>query len=490
MSTEAVFHTDGRCVPLSEILCETSFDLYQTELHYTICREVAYRRSHDPVTRKILENLYALKSDVARKATALVAYAQRTKVPFKALRVNPSVLKMLPEGWGQDVQILPWSGFNEPMIGWNHVSLLLAKALLHRLFRLFARPDTRGDTLVRAWVEVSAAMYPTEVRQGAVLVYPFALKAVRQVRFLLWCRREGILVSLAGMPYSLSAILAGIVLRKPKDLLLAEVEMRANARHGDELLARRPRQLLTSDEFETASFVLYQPLLAAGVLVINTAHGVGNYCSHIAYSEFRVLAAAQSDFYVQRNPAIRYVRMAPEKRHIKVLSPYLRQRGKPVALVLIHQPFEGSPLKAEEAVLWALDAELSRIAQVLGLRYCMKMHPNTRKVRNRGRRRAFKGEALYDWDVLDGFRPIFVTINSTVYFDTRGVAPILVFAGPTFEPRRYFTPPFMTLTLQNAEDVLRSLLPEDGWQQAASFHALASEQPPVDPGFIGPHLHL
>jgi hypothetical protein len=151
--------------------------------------------------------------------------------------------------------------------------------------------------------------------------------------------------------------------------------------------------------------------------------------------------------------------------------------------VLIHQPFEASALKAEEAVQWVLDAELARLAHVLSLKYLIKMHPNSRKQRNRV---AFQGEAIYDWAILDEFRPIFVTINSTVFFDARGVAPVLVFDGPTFEPSLYFTPPIMTLNLQNAELVLRSLLSEDAWQQAAAFHALDSNHAPSSFGLSRP----
>jgi hypothetical protein len=327
-------------------------------------------------------------------------------------------------------------------------------------------------------------MYPTEVREGQVLVYPFALNVMRQVRFLRWCRREGIRATLAGMPYSLPTIVVGLLRRQPIDLLLAEAEIQANADHAQELLAWFPRRLMTSDEFETASMVLYQPVLAAGVQVVNTAHGVGNYCPHIAYTEFRVLTPSQSNFYVKHNPDIRYELMATVKQQTKGLTTYSSKRGKPPAIVLIHQPFEVSPLKAEEAVQWALDAELARVAQSLCIPYLIKMHPNSRNPRSGLVSRAFRGEEVRDWASLDGFRPIFVTINSTVFLHARGVAPVLVFAGPTFEPSIYFTPPIMTLTLHNAETVLRSLLTEDAWEQAAAFHALDSDQPPPGPGLI------
>ena len=473
-------HTDGRTVSLDDIARETSWDLYQTELHYEICRALAHQRSPDATTRKVLENLYALKSSVARKAAALMAYVQAAAVPVQRLRVNPAVRNMLPADWAQGVQFDEWTGAAEPYLGWNHVGLLLAKAVLHRVFRLFAAAPDGNPTLVRAWVEVSAAMYPAELRQGCVMVYPFALKVMRQVRFIRWCRREGVKTSLAGMPYPVLGILGRLLRRHANDLVLAQAEIQANAGHAQELLRRAPRRLLTSDEFETASFVLYEPLLRAGVEVVNTAHGVGNYCPHIAYSEFRVLTLSQSNFYALRNPHIRYTALATEKRQIKGLSDYAAARGKPVALVLIHQPFEVSPLKAEESVQWRLDAELARVAQVLCLQYRVKMHPNHRKPRNGVVHRSFQGEAVFDWSALDAFRPIFVTINSTVFFDARGVAPVLVFAGPTFEPSLYFTPPIMTITLQNAESVLRGLVPEDAWLRAAAVHARHTEAPGIE----------
>lgn len=487
MNPEYVLHADGRKVSLSAIMCATSFDLYQTELHYEVCRALARRRGVSSVERKVLENLYALKSNATRKATALMAYVQRSAVPVQSVCINPCVRDLLPQAWGEDLDFLPYAGPPEPIIGWNHVGLLLAKTLLHRLFRLVPGEPRRDQVLVRAWVDVSAAMYPQEVRQGQVLIYPFALNLLRQLRFVRWCRRERIALSLQGLPYAPLRILASLLLRQPNDLLLAQAEIHANAQYGAELLRLRPRRVMTSDEFETASLALYEPLLAAGVQVVNTAHGVGNYCPHIAYSEFRVFTQAQSDFYARRNLDVRYTPLATERRQIKELSPYAQRRGRPVALVLIHQPFEVSPLKAEEAVQWALDSELARLAQVLCIQYLIKMHPNSRKRRKGLVRRAFQGEAIYAWAALEDFRPIFVTINSTVFFDARGVAPVLAFAGPTFEPSLYFTPPIMTLTLQNAEPVLSALLPENAWQQAAAYHALDSKQPPSVPGLVRAH---
>lgn len=469
LPTEYVLHVDGHIQSLDEIVRNTSFDLYQTALHYEICHYLALRRSADPIVRKVLENLYALKSSAARKATALVAYLQRTKVPVQSLCISPSVRDMLPINYVEEVCFKQWEGPVEPLIGWDHVRLLLVKALIHRLFRLLTWRIEAASTFVRAWVDVTASIYPREVRHSAVLVYPFALNIVRQIRFIRWCRREGISASLCGLPYSPLRILAGLLRRLPNDLLLAQAEVRANSLHGQELLESKPCQLLTSDEFETASFVLYRPLIEAGIEVINTAHGVGNYCPHIGYTEFRVLTPSQGAFYAERNPAIRYTILPTEFHKIEELPHYMNAAGKPVALVLIHQSFELSSLKAEEAVQVRIDKELARVARVFGVQYYIKMHPNSR---NGLASRFFHGEAIYDWTKLKVFRPIFVTINSTVFFDARGVAPVLVYSGPTFEPSLYFPLSVSTFTLENVESVLSSLLPDDAWLRAAACHAM------------------
>lgn len=470
-AAEHVVRADGVCVALDDIARETSFDLYQTDLHYQICRTLARQRGNDDVSRKVLENLYALKSDVARRATALVTYVDTSAVAIASIRVSPAVRSMLPPRWAERFHFENWDGPAGPYVAWNHVALLLAKAVLHRLFRLLMRKSDEAALIVRAWVEVTAAMYPAEIRSGRVLIYPFALNVRRQLKFVRWCHAERLNLSLAGLPYPLGSILADIMCRKPNDQILASAEIKANARHALELLGLAPRQLFTSDEFETASFVLYDSLVSSGVEVINTAHGVGNYCPNIVYSEFRVVTPSQQAFYSARHPSIRYTPLPTAHRQIKGLPHYQQARGKPVALVLVHQPFESSPLKAEESAQWALDNELQRIALTRCVEYRVKMHPNYHGPRDGVGSRSLQGPPVFAWSDLSVFRPIFVTINSTVFFDCRGIGPMLVYAGLTFRPNLYFPEPFMPITLSDAEHVVSQLLPEDAWERAAAFHA-------------------
>lgn len=477
--TEHILLADGSRVLLDEILLGTSFDLYQTAEHYDICLRAARSESSDPMVQKVLANLFALKSTTARKATALAAFFRRAEPRIEAISVAPGVRAMLPDCVVEGVRFETWRGPDESHIAWNHVVLLLCKAVLHRLFRLYPGAPERGATLLRTWVEVSASLYPDALLTGEVLIYPFALNVRRQWRFYRWCRQKKLNMRLAGLPYRPLQILSDIVSRRPNHMILARAEVSANASHALELLEHVPREVLTSDEFETGSLALHQVLLAAGVEVINTAHGVGNYCPFVAYSRFRVLSRSQSTFYAQRNPAIAFDLIPNDSHKLDGLPPYSASSGKPLAVVLVHQSFELTQLVAEGRAQKRIDVLLAQLAAQLGFKYLIKMHPNSRRPKGDGKFGAFAGEPIYDWSSLASFRPVFVTINSTVFLDVRGIAPALAYAGPTFDPRLYFPSPVMTFTSENIESILRHLSDNGNWLSAAAFHADGSGAPPL-----------
>lgn len=465
---------------LDEIMLSTSFDIYQTAEHYDICLRAARSESSDPMVQKVLANLFALKSTTARKATAIAAFFRRSEPGIKAISVAPGVRTMLPDCVVNAVRFEEWRGTDESHIAWNHVVLLLCKAVLHRLFRLYPGAPARGGTLLRTWVEVSASLYPDAMLTGEVLIYPFALNVRRQWRFYRWCGQKKLNMRLAGLPYRPLQILSDIVSRRTNHMILARAEVSANSNHALELLDHAPRQVLTSDEFETGSLALHQVLLAAGVEVINTAHGVGNYCPFVAYSRFRVLSRSQSTFYAQRNPAIAFDLIPNDSHKLDGLPPYSASSGKPLAVVLVHQSFELTQLVAEGRAQKRIDAQLAQLSRQLGFTYLIKMHPNSRRPKGDGKSGAFAGELIYDWSSLVSFRPVFVTINSTVFLDVRGIAPALAYAGPTFDPGLYFPSPVMTFTFENIESILRHLSEDGNWLCAAAFHADGSGVSPLD----------
>ena len=468
---DVIIHADGRIVFVRDIVRNTSADLYQTSTHYDICRSLSKQASPDLTTRKVLENIYVLKSKAARKASSIVAYLSSNFSQIESIRINSTIRPLIPASLLIGVSCIDSLQPAYQRITFEAVLLLIFKSILHGAFRYCEKPFVAGGIVIRGWVEVTADMYPAEVQKGRLLIYPFALNIARQLKFVLWCRRSGVDYSLAGQPYPLMRILWMILKRVPHDTILAVIEIDTNYQHAEELIKYRPLCVFTSDEFETAGFVLNSSLIAAGTRVINTAHGVGNYCPNISYSEFRILSESQRNFYASRNVDIQYVLLKGVRGRMNGLSPYRESVNKSLMLVLIHQPFAESLLEAEACALRRLDTVLNECAHALSISYAIKMHPNYRPKRFGPERVQFHGKLIYDWAELSAVRPVFITINSTVFFDARGIGPMLVYTAPTFEPSLYFPKPYLSITIEDVENTVRRLMSPVEWERAASFHA-------------------
>lgn len=468
---EYIVLKDGRKISLPEIVRLSSFDIYQTSLHYNICIGLSRLRGSDLVEQRLLTNLYALKSHLVRSATALSAYVVNANSPVAELCVSSKLLSLLsPDIKGGSI-IRRWHGPEPEYLNKSQVVLLLAKAVIHRLFRLIPSRTIASDVLVRGWVEVTSKMYENEMRQGVVLIYPFALNLVRQLKFIVFCSKKNIRYQFSGIPYSITKIITQLAAGVSTDKILLNAEIFANRKHSDELLRRKPTIIFTSDEFETGAFLLYEKLVTSGVCVVNTAHGVGQYCPYICYTEFRAISDSQSRFYEERNPLIKYSVMLTSKRRIPGMDLYNLSIGKPLAFVLVHQPFEASALYAEGDALRNLDDALFGASKALSVHYFVKLHPNYGDGIFRRNRSDFKGSPVYEWKNLNLFRLIFVTVNSTVFFDVRGLGPMLVYDGATFDPSLYFPKPYLSIDESNVSAVLKNLISIESWTHASAVHA-------------------
>jgi hypothetical protein len=460
---------DGSEVSVAEIVRNCSFDLYQTELHYSICQKLAERRSDVVTEQKLLVNIYALKSGLVRTATAVALYVKSNRVTVKTAFLDEQIGELLEESL-PGITIVKILEHRQPYIERKYFLLFLAKAVAHRIFRLIHRPQA-SEILVRAWVEVTEKMYPKEVRSGTLLIYPFALGLKRQIRFIHWCNSNGIRWRFCGLPYPLLSILWGWVSGQPYDRIVSRAELQANDAHGDELVRMRAQEIYTSDEFECGSFAMYEKAVESGIRVVNTAHGVGQYCPYVCYTEFRALSEFQASFYKSRNPGITYSVMSKKKMMSNGLGGYAESSENEVALVLIHQPFEETGLPAEQdAQLW-LDSALAEMRLSLGVRYFIKMHPNNRARAGSAEGVQFRGESCYSWRDLNVFRPIFITVNSSAFFDVKGAGVILVYEAPTFMPELYFPEPFLRVGKATLREVISAHIPAENWTAAAAQHA-------------------
>lgn len=461
---------DMRIILLEDILKMSSSDLYQLDLHYDVCHAIAQQRSSNLQEQQLLTNLLILKSKLARSVTAIIHFLQTSDTKIIELCLSPKILSLIDTSLLNRITIIPYLGKDLAYFEKSFAIRLLAKALIHGIFRLLPNRKTRSRIFVRGWVDVTYKMYPNECQEGVLLLYPFAFNIIRQAKFLMLCHSKNIRYKFSGLPYPTIKIAYQIFAGRACDQILVDAEMIANYQHGLELSKLNPIKIFTSDEFECGSFVLYNSLIKAEITVINTAHGVGQYCPYICYSEFIALSNTQVSFYKKRNQSIIYSIKSHSIKATQELDPYKLSTKKPPAIVLVHQTFYESSMIAESDALKKLDIKLTKISSEINIKYFIKMHPNYNPSILSWRNNQFFGEKVYQWTELKEYCLIFVTVNSSVFFDVQGIAPILVYTAPTFYPSLYFGSHYEGVTFTNLRKKVLSLLSIHNWLNAVSKH--------------------
>lgn len=474
MSAEQALLQDGTIRALSDIRARYSLSIYQIELFYAVCEQKARNSGLSGIRHKVLVNLYALKSSRIKDLAALVYFLREEGHKCAQIQVHDDVLELLaaflPEFCATVVSLGP---YRRPYITPSITAFIGLKIICHRLFRLCNWRAAPASVIVRGWVDVTASMYRSELLGAQLLLYPFPYGLIRQYRFYRECRQQRLDVRLAGLPYRWSALLKLLSLR-PQVEQIVEIEVQAYERYSDELLAQGVQALYTSDEFEVASVALYEHLIASGVKVVNTAHGVGLYAPYVAYSEFRGVNFAQADFYRLRWPALQPV-VRQGKNSVLALDEAAQARHLPVAVVLLDQNFMDFNCIAEAQALLRTQALLEAACASHDLALFLKVHPNS-KDDTAGERQGNALQRIKQWTDIKGWRPIFVTVNSTAFYDVQGYGPILICNEPSFFPEIYFGEGLLTYTFENLEQRIEALLDENSWHDASKRHAQRERQ--------------
>jgi hypothetical protein len=310
------------------------------------------------------------------------------------------------------------------------------KTILHFIFRLFSRPPKNTTTIVRAWCDVTSKMFAEQMKTSNTRIFPFPFSLKRQYKFIQWCQKEKLPFSLDGIPYSLREALS-IFFANDKILALAQAEKEANSKYSEKLLDWNTLKVFTSDEFEVASQSIYREALKKNIHVTNCAHGIGTYCPYVAYSEFWTLTSEQGEFYQKFNPQLQISLRQSQNSQIP-LSVENSLKNDMLSLVLIHQNFAASGLSIEHIEQLNLAHRLTNIAKKLNIPFFIKLHPNTPDSMQKSICNEMAGQQLSNWKNLEKYRPIFFSVNSTMYFEAQKIAPFIFYKKMTFMPEIYF----------------------------------------------------
>lgn len=454
--------TDGTTVRSDEVLAGTSADLFQTDAYYALAAAVAAGVAVPAELRPVLENLLAMKSRPVREFAALIDYMTRNGGLVASGSVSLWALGALEERF----PAVTWRAASETpvLIGRRAALDIVAKAVLHRLYGLFRRPYPSGGTVVRAWVEATFGMYTAEMETADVRVFPFAFNPRRQWRFLQQLKERRLRWSFDGLPYRLSDLLrvlfAGAATRPAA---IARLEHRAFARYGRALAAAKVASVLTSEEFEVGSVAAGRELREAGIVCVNSAHGVGIYCPNVCYSELVYLTGWQAKFYAARDPLLRLRRRSRPNITMPASSVAWPTSDRP-ALVFVDQCYRAIGMRAEASIEDQVLRLLHDIGGRRGIPVILKTHPNF-PAAGATILQALPGLVLAArWDDIAGVRPVFITINSTAFYDLRSLAPVLAYRSGTFLPEVYFDGAFVPFGPDELEHRALSLVDPAAWE--------------------------
>ena len=469
MKTEHVLLAGGRVISIADIRSRYSLSIFQTELFYAVCEYLAKQAGAVDIAYKVLANLYALKSSRVKDMASLLYFLQEEGDTCIQVHGYDDVVNLLgvfcPDVMSRVVSI----GRNRiPYLGRSSLLFVALKIVLHRLFRFYSWRSVKTTSIVRGWVEVTESMYKEQFASSVLMLYLFPNGFGRQLRFFHACKKSGSRVRLAGLPYRWRHLWGLLFPSRESALSVVAAEVQAYTDYADELLAQGVSTVYTSDEFEVASVALYERLISKNVEVINTAHGVGLYAPFVAYTEFRGVNFAQADFYRRRWPGLKPA-MRQGKNALIPLAGAEDVRGLPPAVVLLDQNFLDFQCVAEDSALKATQEKLEAICRRSGLPLFLKVHPNSKD--DSAPRLPGLAKRVRRWEDMIGVRPIFVTINSTAFYDVQGHGPILVCNERSFFPEIYFGDSLLTYTLGNLEQEIERLVDEDNWITAATLHA-------------------
>lgn len=414
-------------------LSEFSFDLFQTAEHLESAELIAKRLGFEGIEFEVAVNQLFLKSPRARKLTALRWLALKAHAVSIVVRIAPELWEPSFFPPNATPEFAPESGYLCD-VSFKQSLVFASKVIAHRVFRIFRSHHYQGGNVTRAWVEVSEKMYPQMFSDSHVLLYPFPLNFLRQFRFFKRAIRSGGHVSLEGVPYEMKGLLLPFVPAANRLKHLVKFEHDAYIRHAQDFMDSGVQEIRTSDEFEVGAVALYKRVGEFGIRSLNSAHGVGNYGPYQAYNKFEILSARQSEFYRLRNSEMEF-----SERKMAGLDARGADSGATieVTLVFIHQNFSDLNLVYEDRIQTKAIRILKEIAKDLAMSFVVKAHPNTREKQIAMMSLAFRAKVSRDIRFAE-IKPIFVTLNSTAFFDFRHLGPVVFYAEGSLNPNVYF----------------------------------------------------
>ncbi|MBN2788509.1 MAG: hypothetical protein JXQ69_09340 [Paludibacteraceae bacterium] len=471
MVEERIVMSNGSVIDLYDVYQSVSGTLFQSNIHYDICSYIVKQTGTVGLLRKVLENLYSSKSQRIRLITAAVWFVEFRQCEISEIFVLDDIKYLLEYRGFCNKKLFDMGIYSGEYVDKKHIVTLVLKSFAHRIFHFFSNTLPPGSTVIRGWVDVTESMYFEQLKFARLRIFPFPLGFRRQLKFIGSCKKKCLDFDLDGLPYSISSAVKALFLGTGRDEAIASIEISANQKYANQLLKSRVTKVYTSDEFEVGAIAMYELLIASDVKVINTAHGVGRYCPYVAYTEFNGFTSSQGEFYRSKNSLIK-VNVRKFQNSSLPLKRAEDARNLPLVFVLLHQNFEDYGLQSDASKLREIAKNISVLSKKLKIPFYIKLHPNVSST-NIGKLAAeFGAIPATSWLDISKFRTVFITINSTAFFDTMGFGPTLVLKADSFFPEVYYGKDFVGFRLDELEHKLTALIDSENWLYAVKNCAM------------------
>ena len=389
----------GYLVPFSLIKCSKE--------HLQVCCFLAEKFCHlhySEYGKEVMVNLIAQKSNVARILTALlILHNKKGIAQIDSVSFGEDLNELFGDAIFYRKQNSNFTLFSKTEI----IKNVFPKLLISKLFRLFSDFSADYPTVIRSWVDVDERLHKDDFNQANIWIYPFGLNIRRSISFIKRCKLTYPRVSLMGIPYSIKDFLM-LIFSKQRNLsyriLIFEYE--AFKKHSLEL---EPfDRVLTSDEYQPATYVLYKRL--KDTFVHNKAHGIGCYNPYVAYDKFSVLNSVQASFYQCFNTLDFDVKYSEKEMAI--------ENSFDTIIFVDQGDLTEYGYFYEDRLNRETICKLKSYANSARMNFFIKAHPNRSKKSSQQLERSYGVVVLSDISFLDS-TPVFISLYSSAYFEFR-----------------------------------------------------------------------
>ncbi len=409
-------------------------------VHAKVCDFIAkkyFNYESKSLDHKLTVNFLYSKSLIAKNITSVILLSKKKKISL----INSNYLtEEFEKFFDYKISFSIKKNRTKNFIKKSQLIISVAKYFVHSIFRLLKRRNLIPKTnMVRSFADYSYRIYGERYKTDTIYIYPFTGSFFRGYKYLRKFKQLDN-VSTMGLPYRLTNLLR-LINFKNYDKKIIDYERQAYIDHAKELSLFQT--VFTSDEFEPASYVLYEKLKAK-TKIINHCHGIGNFNPFLNYNKIILLNNKQEKYYSLFNE-----KMEMSVLKEKIVPKKFSEKNRNALVIIDQGNLRNYGLNYEDSLQRKLYKKLHLISKEDGIACFIKFHPNRSKKSINKICNNYNFEEKKKISDLGEFNLIFINLFSTAYYDFAKNGKFIFIEDDLFNPKELFGDKIVTSTITN-----------------------------------------